>query len=85
VKYEDIVFICGDEATEPLKILDKHGRKALLDYLLQWDYGEERPVRDETAAGRGDTQYRSGQWLVSYNLRLGYCGLERAIESEAQA
>lgn len=39
-KFQEIVFIQGEEAEEPLNILDSEGESAALQYLAQWDYGE---------------------------------------------
>ena len=38
--YQQIVFVQGDEAIEPLSILEEHGQSALFDYCLQWDMGD---------------------------------------------
>lgn len=38
-KYVQIVFAQGDNATEPLSILDVQGVEAAIDYLSQWDNG----------------------------------------------
>lgn len=39
-KFLSIVFIQNEEAEEPLEILEEHGKSTALQYLKQWDYGE---------------------------------------------
>jgi hypothetical protein len=40
-KYYEIVFMQGEEAEEPLKILEDKGESAAIEYLKDWDYGKE--------------------------------------------
>ena len=79
--YLNIVFMQPDsaDADEPLRILDEMGEHAALEYLTQWDYGDAYEENDESQAGRDDTIYREGDYLMSYNTRLGYIGLERIV------
>lgn len=42
-KYEDVVFLQGDDAEEVLKIINGIGNRDGLRYLMQWDYGEPTP------------------------------------------
>ena len=81
-RYEPVVFIQGDEATEPLEILDRDGEEALVDYLSQWDYGDHVPSEEDHGAGDSDTvrEMRDGAYLLTYNTRYGYCGLCRIVE-----
>lgn len=81
-QYASIVFLQGDEAVEALEILENDGEQAVLDYLMQWDYGEYDEVRDESGRGTDDDSFTSGDYVVSYNNRLGYIGLEKAITGE---
>lgn len=82
--YYDIVFITGDEATEPLEILDQHGENAAIEYLAQWDYGAEmeHTPKTEKPWGSSDRVYKTdagnGQtYFLSWNSRLGYISLTR--------
>ena len=36
MKYSEIVFLQGEEATEALEILEKEGENVAFQYLLQW-------------------------------------------------
>ena len=69
----------GDDAREPLAILDKQGESAALDFLSEWDYGNACPT-DNASAGTSDTIYRERNYILNYNTRLGYIGLDREIE-----
>lgn len=73
--YESIVFMQGEEADEPLKILEEQGEEAALEFLKQWDYGEGGETYNENPAGADDDEYRSGNYIMSYNTRIGTIGL----------
>ncbi len=77
-KYQRIVFMQGEEADEPLAILEEHGTDAAIEFLAQWDMepGEEF---DEPSSGTDDDVYECDSYRLSYNTRLGYIGLERIV------
>lgn len=77
--YQRIVFMQGEEADEPLRILDEQGEEAAIEFLAQWDMepGEEF---SEPASGDSDDVYETDDgFRLSYNTRLGYIGLERVV------
>jgi hypothetical protein len=78
-RYERIVFLQGDEATEAMAMLDEHGEDRLMDHLAQWDCGDRGDVHEEPASGSSDDVHESNGFRLTYNARLGYCGLERII------
>lgn len=79
MKYKEIVFMQGDDAIEPLKILDEKGYDAVLEYLNQWDY-DEGQINDLPSHGTSDDVYQTKDGLVlSYNNSLGYIGLEKIV------
>lgn len=81
-RYFQIVFMQGDEAAEVLPIIEHQGELAAIDFLSQWDFGPESQHTAEPAPwGSGDRLYRSGQYILSYNTRLGYVGLCRVAEA----
>jgi hypothetical protein len=82
-RYESIVFLQGDEAEPALRELREDGPAALLEYLRQWDYGEPGEERPEPAAGTDDDTWLRDGYLVTWNSRIGYCGLERVRERGA--
>lgn len=81
-KYYEIVFMQGDDAVEPLGILDSKGEEDALAYLKDWDYGKEmehspveQPWSDE------DDTYEEDDYIMSWNSRIGYIGLVRKAKS----
>lgn len=80
VKYASIVFMQGDEAEEPLKILDEKGGDAVIDYLSEWDNGEYYDISDTTGAGSSDRTVKKGDYIVSYNTSIGYIGLSKKLK-----
>lgn len=78
--YEHIVFAQGEDADEPLRILDEQGEEAAIEYLLQWDDGECAEVSDASSAGSSDDTFEVDDLILTYNRRLGYIGLERVLD-----
>lgn len=83
--WHSIVFTQGEEADEPLGILRNEGEEAAIEYLSQWDYGEETQFASEVnghtysspadCAGSHDTVVIVGNYALTYNLHVGYVGL----------
>ena len=81
MKYENIVFAQGDDADEPLEILDSEGPWAAVDYLQEWHYPGEHEINDELQAGGSDEVYRTAEgYVLTWNTGLGYIGLEYEID-----
>lgn len=79
-EYASIVFMKGEEADEPLTILDERGQDAAIKYLAQWDQGEYYNLTDSFMdAGSNDTIYESGDYILVYNNALNYIGLSKLI------
>ena len=84
-KYLEIVFIQNEEAETPLKILEEQGENAAMNYLRQWDYGDDNgEIYDRNPGGSGDSVYRKGNYVMTYNTSLGYIGLCKIIDEEEQ-
>lgn len=82
-KYYEIVFMQGEEADEPLKILDNKGESAAIEYLADWDYGGEMEHTEvEAPWGPHDDTFEEDDYVLSYNDRLGYIGLVRKVKEE---
>jgi hypothetical protein len=79
MKVVRIIFLQGDNANEALDTLNEQGKDAALDFLSQWDYGEETEVFTELAAGSTDRIYEKNDYVLTYNNSLGYIGLERKL------
>lgn len=75
-KYEDVVFLQGEEANEPLAILKSKGPKAALKYLIQWHNPGEHLGTNELSNGSGDNTFEEGGYTMSWNPSLNYIGLQ---------
>ena len=82
MKYKEIVFIQGEEAYEPLNIIEEEGEgQEILDYLLQWDFGEAEEQETHIKPwGTDDALFRTGNYVISYNNSLNYIGLIEITE-----
>lgn len=76
-QYIEIIFFQGDDAEEPLEILEEQGEQACLEYCAQWDCGDSPYYSDTPPWGADDDLYQDGIYILSYNARLGYVGLCR--------
>ena len=90
MRYAEIVFMQGDEGRELTDSLCNvegvvaHGATAksiteTIEYLSQWDMGEYHDIREDTGAGAYDTVVEEGDYVLTYNLGLGYVGLMRKM------
>ena len=80
MKIERIVFMQGQEAEEALNIYDEEGVTALFSHLIQWHYPDERyETSEELGAGVSDRIIQVGNYVLTINSRVGYCGLEHII------
>lgn len=83
--FHSIVFLDGDEAEEPLRILEEDGVASAALYLSAWDYGgdsehspSELPPWGSSDSVSGFLQVPgAGRYILSWNKRLGYIGLVR--------
>ena len=84
-RWINVVFLQGDEADRPLRILGELGHVDAVDYLAQWDYGEETTqaalengyVYDEPGEGTNDRVMMSGDYALVVNPQAGYVSLLR--------
>jgi hypothetical protein len=75
-KYENVVFLQGDDANEPLRILNDEGEDAALEYLKQWHYPGEHQGVAKLGAGTADNVYEKDGYILTWNDKVGYIGLE---------
>ena len=75
-RYEDVVFIQGEEADEPLQILNTQGEDAALNYLKQWHEHGSHMGSNELGHGSDDEIYEKDGYIMSWNPRIGYIGLQ---------
>ena len=73
-----MVFIQGEEAIEPLDILDEEGEEAAIRYLSDWDYNEGEETK-ETPWGTSDKVIYLNNYYLSYNEGLGYISLTAPV------
>ncbi len=74
-RYEDVVFLQGEEAYEALEILNNQGEDAAMEYLKQWhDHGNHQG-RNELPHGSSDQTYDKDGYHMAWNDSLGYIGL----------
>lgn len=81
-KYKRIIFLQGDAAIEPLKILCDQGKEAVLTYLQQWDNGEKSEMFTVSAKGTSDRIHQIDEYIINYNYGLNYIGLEEIIKDD---
>jgi mannose-6-phosphate isomerase-like protein (cupin superfamily) len=75
-RFENVVFLQGDEAYDALERLDREGEDAALEYLKQWHYPGEHEGASEEGHGTDDKVYRKDGYVMSWNPRIGYIGLQ---------
>lgn len=84
-RWVNVVFLLGDEADRPLRILGELGHVDAMDYLARWDYGDETTqaalengyVYDEPGEGTNDRVMLSGDYALVVNPHVGYVSLLR--------
>ena len=84
-RWVNVVFFQGDEADRPLRILGELGHVDAVDYLAQWDYGDETTqaalengyVYNEPGEGTNDQVAISGDYALVVNPHIGYVSLLR--------
>lgn len=90
MKYADIIFLQGSECEEAFAACKAEGsddfqgyadeEERLLDYLSSWDYRDNDNIIDTLGHGSRDTTLEKGEYILSYNDYLSYCGLVRKIK-----
>jgi len=92
-RWVNVVFLQGEEADRPLRILGELGHVDAVDYLAQWDYGDETTqaalengyVYNEPGEGTNDRVALSGDYALVVNPHLGYVSLlRRYTEPDAE-
>ena len=81
---ENIIFLqSNDEVNEEaFRLLNEEGETAVVEYLKQWHYPGEHGTTDFPAAGSSDDTFRTADgYILTFNRRLGYIGLEYQEET----
>lgn len=74
-KFEEVVFMQGDEASEPLNVLMNQGPEQALEYLKQWHSPGSHEGTDELKHGSSDFTHEQDGYTMSWNPYVGYIGL----------
>lgn len=84
-RYERVVFAQGDDADEPLGILDSDGEDAAIEYLAEWHNPGEHETGDDLSHGSADDNFESDDgYILSWNTGLGYIGLDFDTEFDLE-
>ena len=81
-KYLNIIFLQGEDAEEVLEIIRSQGESVAMNYLKEWDMGDSCDESETHPAGRSDSSFIRGDYIMNYNDSLSYVGLCRVVESE---
>ena len=94
-RWISVTFLQGDEADEVLGMIDHDGATAAIEYLQQWDYGEETTgaalengyVYDRIPAGSTDQTLESdgSTYALTYSTTFGYVSLLRRHPADSQS
>ena len=74
-RYEEVVFMQGEDAEKVLDIIDEHGEDAGIEYLKQWHQPGHHMGTSQVPHGSGDYLYQKDGYTLSYSPSLGYAGL----------
>ena len=81
--FEQVIFLQDSEADPILTLIDEEGESAAIRVLKEWHYPGEHDVYDSSSAGAADAEYWSADnYVLSYNTRVGYVGLQYHIIEE---
>ena len=86
MKYENIVFMQGEESEEVLNLLEEEGEEAAFNHLVQWDYGDQpEEGADHFPWGKYDFIYKKNNkdgtyYIMSYRPIFQTIGLRKVLE-----
>lgn len=94
-RWISVVFLQGEEADAVLEMIDRAGPGAAIEYLQQWDFGDETTeaalengyVYDAIPAGSTDRTIHddSGRYSLTYSAQFGYVSLLRSYDPDLEA
>ena len=94
-RWISVTFLQGDEADEVLAMIDRDGAAVAIEYLQQWDYGEETTgaalengyVYDRIPAGSTDRTIESdgSTYALTYSTTFGYVSLLRRHPADSES
>lgn len=83
-RYEDVVYIQGEEADEVMDILNNDGRDAAMNYLMQWHQPGNHMGRNELGHGTQDKTFEKDGYIMFWNPYLPYIGLTYDTQYETE-
>ncbi|WRS29177.1 hypothetical protein U6G28_06460 [Actinomycetaceae bacterium MB13-C1-2] len=83
-----VVFFQGEDADRVLDYINKHGTQGAVEYLSNWDYGDETTnaatangeIHLDISGGMLDHTVEHGSYVLSHNPHLGHVALYRRID-----
>lgn len=79
-RYEDVVFMQGDEAELPLELLYNDGPEAALEYLKQWHNPGEGQGSNKLGHSSNNDKFEKDGYIMSWNKHIPYFLLQYDTE-----
>jgi hypothetical protein len=93
-RWISVIFLQGEEADKTLDLIDRSGPAAAIEYLQQWDFGDETTdaaltngyVYDSIPAGSTDRTLANDDspYALTYSPPFGYVSLLRRYPAETE-
>ena len=94
-RWISVAFLQGDDADAVLGMIDRNGAIVAIEYLQQWDYGEETTdtalengyVYDRIPAGSTDRiiENDGSTYALTYSTTFGYVSLLRRHPADSES
>lgn len=75
-KFENIIFLQGENADEALSILEQKGPESALNYLVQFHNSGEHKTSPDLLHAESDQAYEKNGYIMSWNIHMHYIGLQ---------
>jgi hypothetical protein len=93
-RWVSVIFLQGEQADKTLDLIDRSGPTAAIEYLQQWDFGDETTdaaltngyVYDRIPAGSTDRTLENDDspYALTYSPPFGYVSLLRRYSAESE-
>lgn len=81
--YENILFFQGEPAEPFLEMIRKDGEEATLEVMKEFHFKGNHETTNELLQGDEDSCWTDDRYIMSYNLRIGYIGLQYRTNTPA--
>lgn len=80
MRYAHIIFLQGDDYDQADQFAEAQDEwcAGMVEYLSQWENGEEE-ITGSIGNGTSDSVEYVGDFVLTWNTRMGYAGLARSI------